>query len=104
MRSIEQGDLISRRTQGNPAEDQPSTSRGGGSGLLRLVIPDSDSEAEVESPGSPRLEIDVTGTEPALSTKGTVQKEKDDNIKEKSSQIHTMGEFINMSEIVTNQK
>jgi len=86
MRSIEQGDLISRRTQGNPAEDQPSTSRGGGSGLLRLVIPDSDSEAEVESPGSPRLEIDVTGTEPALSTKGTVQKEKDDNNDAKEAQ------------------
>ena len=60
-------------------EDQPSTSRGGGSGLLRLVIPDSDSEAEVASPGSPRLEIDVTGTEPALSTKVGDQKEKDDD-------------------------
>jgi len=71
-------------------EDQPSTSRGGGSGLLRLVIPDSDSEAEVASPGSPRLEIDVTGTEPALSSKEgdqeTAQKEKEDNNDSKEAQ------------------
>jgi len=58
--------------------DQPSTSRGGSSGLLRLVVPDSDSEAEVGSPGSPRLEIDVTGTEPAKMVAQETRKEKND--------------------------
>jgi len=62
-------ELHLNRVEEDPAEDQPSTSRGAGSGLTRLVIPDSDSEAEVASPGSPRLEIDVTSTDRDLSPK-----------------------------------
>ena len=94
--SVKSKDLVgssSMRRQGDPAEDhQPSTSRGGGSGLLRLVIPDSDSEAEVASPGSPRLEIDVTGPEqdhalfPKVGDHGTEQKESNNMDDSKEAQ------------------